>query len=79
MVPVLPEDVPKEDEMRDGDLPTESGGKSTNPAEEPAMASPRLIPTPEPPANSGEPVFPHILENSGENSGETPGVREWQL
>ena len=46
---MLTEDVPRGDAMEDGDLPTESGGKSTNPTEGPAMASPRLIPILEPP------------------------------
>ena len=67
-VPSLPEDAPKEHGMRDGDLPTGSGSKSTHTAGELAMASPRLIPIPGPPTNSGGPVFPPIMENSGETS-----------
>ena len=68
LVPTLPEDVPKDNEMGDGESPTESGGKSTDTTEEPAMASPRMIPIPESPANSGEPVLPPISEDSGKTS-----------
>ena len=32
------------------------------------MASPRLIPIPEPPTNSGGPAFPPIMEDSGNTS-----------
>ena len=68
LVPALPEDAPEGDAMKGGDLPTKSGGKSTNPTGDPAMASPRLLPIPESPANSGEPVFPPIVGGSGETS-----------
>ena len=68
LVLMLPEDAPKDNEMGDGELPAESGGKSTDTTEEPAMASPRLIPIPEPPTNSGEPALPPVMGDTGKTS-----------
>ena len=65
---MLPEDVPNDHEMGDGEVPTESGGKSTDVAEEPSMASPRLIPVPDSPTNSGGPALPPIIGESGNTS-----------
>ena len=39
LTPMLPEAAPKENEMGDGELPTESGGESTETTGGPAMAS----------------------------------------
>ena len=68
LAPVLPEDVPINHEMGDGEVPTESGAKSTEATEGPSMASPRLIPVPGPPTNSGGPALPPIMGNSGNTS-----------
>ena len=65
---MLPEDVPKDNEIGDGEFPTKSGGKSTDTTGEPAMALPRLIHIPESPTNSGEPVFLPVKEDSGKTS-----------
>ena len=68
LAPMLPEDAPWENEVGGGELPTESGGKSTDTTEEPVMSSPRLIPIPGPPANSGELACPPIMGDSGKTS-----------
>ena len=54
--------------MGDGELPTESRGKSTDATEEPSMAYPRLIPIPESPASSGEPAALPIVGGAGDAS-----------
>ena len=68
LAPTLPEDVPEDHEMGDGELPTESRGKSTDATEEPSMASPRLIPIPESPTSPGEPAAPSIMGGAGSTS-----------
>ena len=68
LAPILPEAAPKDNAMGDGELPTESGGKSTDTTEEASIASPRLIPKPESPTNSGETAIPSIMEDSGKTS-----------
>ena len=68
LAPMLPEDVPNDHEMGDGGLPTESGGKPTAVTEEPSMASPRLIPAPFSPTNSGGLGLPPIMGGSGISS-----------
>ena len=68
LAPTLQGEVPKENEMRDSEPPAESGGKSTDSTEEPVSTSPRLIPIPGSPTNSGEPAFPPITEDSGKTS-----------
>ena len=65
LAPILFAEVPKVYEMGVGELPTESGGKSTGATEEAALASPRLIPIPESPANSGEPASPPVVGGLG--------------
>ena len=68
LAPCLQEEVPKDCALGDGELPTESGGKSTDTSAEPALASPRLITIPESPTNSGSLVFPQVTEDSGQTS-----------
>ena len=65
LAPVLPADVPIDHEMGDGEMPTESGGKSTEVTEEPSLASPGLIPPPDSPANASGPALPPIFGDSG--------------
>ena len=66
--PALPEDLPVDNEVGDGEVPTESGGKSAEVTMEPSMASPRLIPVPGSPTNSGRLDPTPILEDSGNSS-----------
>ena len=68
LTPFLQEGAPKDCEMGDEELPTESGGESADTSEGPVSASPRLIPIPESPTNSGGPAFPQITEDSGKTS-----------
>ena len=65
LAPMLPEDFTVGQEMADGEGPTESGGKSTEVPTEPSIASPRLIPAPNSPTNSGQPDPPPPLEDTG--------------
>ena len=65
LTPSLQEDAPKDCEMGDEELPTESGGEPTDAYEEPAAASRRLIPNPESPTNSGGPIFRLVSEDPG--------------
>ena len=68
LAPVLQGEVTKGCELGDGELPTESGGKSSDISAEPALASPRLIPIPESPTNSGSPAFHPAMEDTGQTS-----------
>ena len=57
----LPKDcLPESEELR-----TASSGESAESSEEPLLASPRLIPIPESPTNSGDPTFSPVMEDSG--------------
>ena len=60
LTPALQENVPSDQKMGDGEVPTESGGKSTDVTEDPSMASPHLIPVPGSPTHSGDPALPPI-------------------
>ena len=67
-MPMLQEDLAVDWEMAGGEKPTESGGKISEAPTEPLMASPRLIPVPNSPANSGQPDPPPALEDTGNTS-----------
>ena len=68
LAPTLPEDLTVDQEMVDGEKPTESGGMSSEAPTNPSMASPRLIPVPNSPTNSGQPDPPPTLEDTGNTS-----------
>ena len=56
LVPMLPEDVPKDNAMGEGEMPTKRGGKSADLTGLPAMASSRAILIPEsPPIREDQP------------------------
>ena len=83
LTPFLQGGVTKDSELGDGELPTESSGKSSDTSAGPAFrpipesqihrrdqhgASPRLMPIPESPTNSESPAFPPATEDPGQTS-----------
>ena len=61
LTPFLEGEVRKDFELGDGELPTESSGKSSDTSAEPPLASPRLIPISESPINSGSSAIPQVI------------------
>ena len=68
LTPFSQGEVTQDCELGDGELPTESGGKSSDTPAEPALASTRWIRIPESPTSSGSPAFHPVMEDSGQSS-----------
>ena len=68
LVPVLPEYLHADQEVVDGKKTHPKRGKPPGVTTEPSMVSPRLIPVPGSPTNSGRPDPPPTLEDTGNSS-----------
>ena len=68
MAPVLFDGLGNNEEMAEGEKPTESGGRSTEEPDEPSTASPRLRPVPDSPPHSAQPSPELVLGDTGHTS-----------